>query len=80
MNRIVPYSEVVDCVKQIMSDEFLELEIQKFCKKMENSYLMQMETDCDYFSLAGERDFWRMQMEALIAKHSQAQIARMEEK
>ena len=65
---------------QRLTDEFLELEIQKFCKKMENSYLMQMETDCDYFSLAGERDFWRLQMEALITKRSPAQIARMEAK
>ena len=42
--------------------------------------LMMQEPGCDYFSLSGERDFWRIQMEALITKRSPAQIARMEAK
>ena len=61
-------------------DEFLEPKIQAAWKAMVIANLRMLEPGCDYFSLAGERDFWRMQMETLIAKRSPEQLARMEAK
>ena len=63
---------------QTLADECLELQIQTAGKKIEIANLMLLEPGCDYFGQMGERDFWRMQMEALIEKRSPAQIARME--
>ena len=63
---------------QKLSDECLELQIQTAGKRMEIANLMMQEPDSDFFGLAGERGFWRMQMEALIAKRSPGRVAQME--
>ena len=58
-------------------DLCLELQIQTAGQQMKIATLLLLEHGCDYFSLAGERDFWRMQMETLITKRSPTQLARM---
>ena len=69
----------MNAIDQLL-DEFLELEIQTAAKRMEIADHMMHQSGWDYFGFAGDRDHWRLQMEALIAKRSPAQIARMEEK
>ena len=63
---------------QNLGDECLELEIQIAGKRMEIANLMMEEPGCNHFGFAGERDFWRVRMEFLIAKRSPQQVARME--
>ena len=40
-------------------DLCLELQIQTAGQQMKIATLLLLEHGCDYFSLAGERDFWR---------------------